>query len=113
MTGETTDVANLAVSMPAYRSQMRVDSSVNLFERFGDKYIKYTPVISDDEVKYIPNEIEEPKTETNGLENFGIEEDTPDLFDNNSPLESSEQVEEEISEEDEFEIPAFLRRQKN
>ena len=61
----------------------------------------------------IKEETKEIKTETNGLENFGIEEDTPNLFENNSPIESSEQVEEESSEEDEFEIPAFLRRQKN
>ena len=70
-----------------------------------------------DDSLILNNEVEEEakeiKTETNGLENFGIEEDTPDLFENNSPLESSEQVEEESSEEDEFEIPAFLRRQKN
>jgi len=61
----------------------------------------------------IEEEVEEVKTETNGLENFGIEEDTPDLFENKSPLESSDQTEEESSEDDEFEIPAFLRRQKN
>jgi cell division protein FtsZ len=71
----------------------------------------------EDDSLILSNEVEEEakevKTETNGLENFGIEEDTPDLFENNSPLESSEQVEEESSEEDEFEIPAFLRRQKN
>ncbi len=71
----------------------------------------------EDDSLILSNEVEEEakevKTETNGLENFGIEEDTPDLFENNSPLESSEQAEEESSEEDEFEIPAFLRRQKN
>ena len=61
----------------------------------------------------IEEEVAEVKKETNGLENFGIEEDTPDLFENNSPLESSDQTEEESSEDDEFEIPAFLRRQKN
>ncbi len=61
----------------------------------------------------IEEEVEEVKTETNGLENFGIEEDTPDLFESKSPLESSDQTEEESSEDDEFEIPAFLRRQKN
>ena len=35
--------------------------------------------------------LKKPKIETNGLENFGIEEDTPDLFENNSSEESSEQ----------------------
>ena len=64
----------------------------------------------------LQNEIEEPKTETNGLENFGLEHDTPDLFENNSSEDSSEHIldtEDENSEDDEFEIPAFLRRQKN
>ena len=64
----------------------------------------------------LQNEIEEPKTETNGLENLGLEHDTPDLFENNSSEDSSEHIldtEDENPEEDEFEIPAFLRRQKN
>ena len=54
--------------------------------------------------------------ETNGLENFGLDEDTPDLFENNSSEETHKQaldIENENSEEEEFEIPAFLRRQKN
>ena len=60
----------------------------------------------------------ENKEQSNGLENFGIEEETPDLFDSNnldnSNNEASELTEEtNSSEEDEFEIPAFLRRQKN
>ena len=64
----------------------------------------------------LKNEIEETKTETNGLENFGLEHDTPDLFANNPDEDNSELTmvtEDENSEEDEFEIPAFLRRQKN
>ena len=54
---------------------------------------------------------------TNGLENFGIEEETTELF--NSEEETSAQefisldTEEKNSEEDDLEIPAFLRRQKN
>ena len=58
---------------------------------------------------------------SNGLENFGIEEieeSTPDLF-NTETSEKSEDgftsFEEDIKNEDEddLEIPAFLRRQKN
>ena len=54
--------------------------------------------------------------ETNGLENFGLDEDTPDLFENNSSEETHKEtsvLENENSDEEEFEIPAFLRRQKN
>tara|TARA_B110001454_G_scaffold160250_1_gene149650 strand:+ start:455 stop:1933 length:1479 start_codon:yes stop_codon:yes gene_type:complete len=52
---------------------------------------------------------------SNGLENFGIEKETPELFNT-----ESESINEEISsnetkesEEEDLEIPAFLRRQKN
>ena len=56
---------------------------------------------------------------SNGLENFGVEEESsPDLF--SSDNENTEfqdslsiEVDENISEEDDLEIPAFLRRQKN
>ena len=61
--------------------------------------------------------MEETKEETlNGLENFGIEEETPDLFNSNEDnkiheITSSES--EDDKEDEDFEIPAFLRRQKN
>jgi len=60
--------------------------------------------------------IEEPTT-LNGLENFEIEEETPELFNSeveeNSSQESFESKEEDNVDEDDLEIPAFLRRQKN
>ncbi len=94
--------------------EKEIDHSININSDVGAA----ETLINDkeDDSLILSNEVEveakETKADTNGLENFGIEEDTPDLFENNSPLESSEQVE-ESSEEDEFEIPAFLRRQKN
>ena len=65
--------------------------------------------------------IEEKETESNGLENFGLEQEseieTPQLFNENDDLNSNELVlteDNEINEEeDDLEIPAFLRRQKN
>jgi cell division protein FtsZ len=59
------------------------------------------------------------QTNSNGLENFGVEEETaPDLF--SSDDESAEpkdllstEMNEDISDDDDLEIPAFLRRQKN
>ena len=66
---------------------------------------------------------EESMTQTdeisNGLENFGVEDqDAPDLFNsdnNNSEAEDLLSIErsEDNSEDDDLEIPAFLRRQKN
>ncbi len=57
----------------------------------------------------------EEKGETsNGLENFGIEEETPDLFNSNEENTIKEILSSENeNEEEDFEIPAFLRRQKN
>ena len=60
--------------------------------------------------------------QSNGLENFGIdeiEESTPDLFntDNEDKMDqeftSFEKNDETSTDEDDLEIPAFLRRQKN
>jgi cell division protein FtsZ len=70
------------------------------------------------------NETEESnslKTEHifNGLENFGVEGETaPDLFSSDNETEEtegllSEETSENSSEDDDLEIPAFLRRQKN
>ncbi len=56
---------------------------------------------------------------SNGLENFGVEgEDAPDLFSSDSTTSETEgllstETLENTSEDDDLEIPAFLRRQKN
>ncbi len=54
---------------------------------------------------------------SNGLENFAIDEETPNLFDSDAQKDLEEEFtsfeKKENSEEDELEIPAFLRRQKN
>ena len=56
---------------------------------------------------------------SNGLENFGVEGETsPDLFNSDSETTSTESllsvnINENMSEDDDLEIPAFLRRQKN
>ena len=61
----------------------------------------------------------EEKHVSNGLENFGVEgEDAPDLFSSESATSETEgflstENSENTSEDDDLEIPAFLRRQKN
>ena len=54
---------------------------------------------------------------SNGLENFGFEDEAPELFNSgeDSPIQECTSLENEHkeSEEDDLEIPAFLRRQKN
>ena len=63
-------------------SEQEIDQSININSDVG---AAETLINDQDESLILKNEIEETKKlETNGLENFGIEEDTPDLFENNS-----------------------------
>ena len=65
-------------------------------------------------------DMQEQESVSNGLENFEIEEETPELF--NSENNENENLDNEFTsfdnsesseEENDLEIPAFLRRQKN
>jgi cell division protein FtsZ len=64
------------------------------------------------------NSIEEEHV-SNGLENFGVEGETaPDLFSSDNELDETDgllstEKNENTSDDDDLEIPAFLRRQKN
>ena len=62
-------------------------------------------------------ETQESKDEKSvDLKEFGVDTDEPDLFNNQSQISSTEDLigsSEEDIEEDDLEIPAFLRRQKN
>jgi len=82
-----------------------------------------------DELKNGQNILENEKTNesspSNGLENFGIDENSPNLFNTDNQEENilndegstseftSFENNDENNDEDELEIPAFLRRQKN
>jgi cell division protein FtsZ len=66
----------------------------------------------------LENEYKEEQQVSNGLENFEIEDDTPELFNSGDSLDNDQEFssfvkEENNNDEDELEIPAFLRRQKN
>ena len=57
---------------------------------------------------------------SNGLENFDFDEETPELFNSDGSISETDEetslineVNETKEEEDDLEIPAFLRRQKN
>ena len=59
--------------------------------------------------------IQNDNENSNGLENFELSETSPHLFDSLNDIENETKEEnfKSESEEDELEIPAFLRRQKN
>ena len=84
------------------------DNSVNEMEKsFAQEAMETT------HEEYLENNVDEQVS--NDLKEFGVDSDAPDLFssDNENPspdeLLSSDQEE----EDDDLEIPAFLRRQKN
>ena len=72
------------------------------------------PLVSSANSEFESN-IDEQVSENNGLENFELsDDDTPELFNSNANEELSISPKEINSEEEEdLEIPAFLRRQKN
>ena len=63
------------------------------------------------------NAVDTTGDESNGLENFNLDAQDPQLFDEsqniNSDHETNINADSDTDEEDELEIPAFLRRQKN
>ena len=83
------------------------DNSVNEMEK---SFAQEAMEINHEDHQDINNEEET----SNDLKEFGVDSDAPDLFssesDNSSPEDLLTSDEEE---EDDLEIPAFLRRQKN
>jgi len=79
-------------------------------EVLGSSAVSNEPIVEENQ------STDEPEI-SNGLENFEIEEETPELFnlgnEENSSDETSESQETDNLDEDDLEIPAFLRRQKN
>ena len=65
----------------------------------------------------LTEEVNDQDNESNGLENFGLSEEEPNLFDssivNNENDINHDELSPDNQEEDDYEIPAFLRRQKN
>ena len=118
------------LDFPEYKGPEKKESS---FEKMA--FLKATHaakalkrwIIADDSGLVVPafqnqaksENLEEENKNTNGLENFSIEEETLELFNSEETdnkekeLSSFDANEEKTEEESEFEIPAFLRRQKN
>ncbi len=63
------------------------------------------------------NDVNTSGDESNGLENFNLDAEDPQLFDESQTINSDHETnineDTDSDEEDELEIPAFLRRQKN
>ena len=97
-------------------TNVSVNGSNSLTEELVERNISdefETNSALDEQLDHPNTEVEE--NSSNGLENFALEEDTPELFnsDNSDQNEVASIDNTENSEEDDLEIPAFLRRQKN
>ena len=83
------------------------DSTVNEIEK---SFTQEAMEISKEEIQ--ENNIEEEAS--NDLKEFGVDSDSPDLFSSESDNSSPEDLlTSDEKEDDDLEIPAFLRRQKN
>ena len=90
---DTNELSSTLISEPFEQTEATVASSVN---------------------SNFENNTEEHVSENNGLENFDLsDDDAPELFNSDANEDSKTSLEELNSEEEDLEIPAFLRRQKN
>ena len=100
-----------------------VDENMAVNEVNLDKALNenHNTASSDEEIPLNLEETSETTQDTNhiensnGLENFELSEESPQLFNSGSEIisEKNDKDAEPETEEDELEIPAFLRRQRN
>ena len=119
--------ASMANTMTSGANALKLENEVLTEEETSSSDLVDAHVLNSEDTNINPNienheeKISAPLSEevneqsSNGLENFGIEEETPDLFNSNeeSSVREITSLENEEDQEDDFEIPAFLRRQKN
>ena len=106
------DVKNEELSSNNFENSNLNDISNNLTdESLEQSEVSTVPPLNTD----IENKTDDQISENNGLENFELsDDDTPELFNSDTNHETISQPDEINSEEEEdLEIPAFLRRQKN
>ena len=92
---------------------MALNNSSAIESNNDDSIYKDAPLKLDENSEVNQNALSQETS--NGLENFDLIEETPQLFNSNNEVENDviEKDSNMDSEEDELEIPAFLRRQKN
>ena len=106
------DIKNEEVSSNNFENNNLNDTSNNLIhETLEQSEASTVSHVNTD----LENNTEDQVSENNGLENFELsDDDTPELFNSDNNQETISQPDEINSEEEEdLEIPAFLRRQKN
>ena len=117
-TSTNTPVSDGATALKL-EDELHVNNDAELNQVQSSQNVNETPAnvsteeLSNDNV--INENLETPHSEpSNGLENFGLQEEGSfELFENDGEVQNSIAEQEKETEEDELEIPAFLRRQKN
>ncbi len=106
------DIKNEEVSSDNFENSILNDTSNNLIHETLEQSEAST--VSNENTD-LENNTEDQVSENNGLENFELsDDDTPELFNSDNNQETISQTDEINSEDEEdLEIPAFLRRQKN
>jgi cell division protein FtsZ len=115
----TSEIAN----QPAIKEEVNKVNNQYLEELLKSQEIENTvsETSNDQEVSFTEEAIKEESASIeqeikNDLSEFGVESDAPDLFNNDSESLNSNELlssDSDDEQEDDLEIPAFLRRQKN
>ena len=115
----TSEIAN----QPAIKEEVNKVNNQYLEELLKSQEIENTvsETSSEQEVSFTEEAIKEESASIeqeikNDLSEFGVESDAPDLFNNDSESLNSNELlssDSDDEQEDDLEIPAFLRRQKN
>ena len=118
MSSTVTDGANaLKLENEIVNETMPETSSTEQIKNLNEEYNEQVLINQENETEINTEDNTEVEKPSNGLENFEIEEENPELFnsEDDSSLQefSSFDNDDNNSEEDDLEIPAFLRRQKN
>ena len=118
MSSAVTDGANaLKLENEIVPEATQETSSMEQIKDLNEEYNEQVLSNQENEAEINIEDNTEVEKSSNGLENFSIEEESPELFnsEDDSSLQefSSSDSDDNNSEEGDLEIPAFLRRQKN
>ena len=113
--GQTAPISEGATALKLENEiQQEESKEVEQFEETNNEILGN--VLTSEE-SLVEENIQAEEEVSNGLENFEIEEETPELFNSDIEENSTEEIVDtnktEDLDEDDLEIPAFLRRQKN
>ena len=99
---------------PKIDNESILDQNININSDLG---AVENSMYHNEESLVLTEEVKDQVSESNGLENFGLVDEEPNLFDGSEANHGSDDNNQEDADnnfdEDDFEIPAFLRRQKN